>query len=179
VATRVYPKRYAQAVFEIALEQHELGKWQADLQQMAVLGQDAVLLALLANPRLGSQDKTKLLDERLTGVSPLARNLAYLLAMKNKMDWIDDIAEAYAHLIDNYNGIQHATVTTAVPIGEAEKNKLEATLDSITGKKVVLETEEDASIIGGMIARIDGKLLDGSVRGKLTALKKELAGRER
>jgi F-type H+-transporting ATPase subunit delta len=179
VATRVNAKRYAQAIFEIAMERHEVEKWQADLQLMAGLNKDAVLLTLLASPKLAFTDKTKLLDEQLTGISPLARNLAYLLAEKNKISWISDIAEAYHHLVDNYNGIKHAVVKTAVPLEASEKAKLESSLNSLTGKKVVLTTEVDAGIIGGMVAHIDGQLLDGSVRSKLAALKKELAGREK
>jgi F-type H+-transporting ATPase subunit delta len=180
VATsRINAKRYAQAIFEIAQERQELNKWQADLQRMSGLNTDAVLLTLLASPKLAFQDKAKLLDEKLIGISPMARNLAYLLAEKNKISWISDIARAYQHLVDNYNGISHATVKTAVPLEAREKARLEASLKSLTGKNIIIETEVDASIIGGMVARIDGQLLDGSVRTKLAALKKELAGREK
>lgn len=179
MATRVNAKRYAQAIFEIALERQEIDKWQTDLQKMAGLNKDAVLLTLLASPKLTFRDKTGLIDERLAGIGPLARNLAYLLAEKNKVSWISHIAAAYQHLVDDYNGIQHAVVTTAVPMENAEKALLESSLKSLTGKNIMIETEVDPSIIGGMVARIDGQLLDGSVRTKLAALKKELAGRER
>ncbi|MBN1366394.1 MAG: ATP synthase F1 subunit delta [Dehalococcoidales bacterium] len=177
--SRVNAKRYAQAIFEIAQERQELTKWQADLQRMAALRHDPVLLTLLASPKLTFQDKTKLVDEQLEGISPLARNLAYLLVEKNKISWIGNIAEAYQQLVDNYNGIQHAVVTTALPVEGGEAARLEEALTSLTGKKIILRTETDAGIIGGMIARIDGQLLDGSVRSKLLALKKELAGREK
>jgi F-type H+-transporting ATPase subunit delta len=156
-----------------------LEAWQADLQRMAALRHDDVLLTLLASPKLSFMDKTGLLDEKLAGIRPLARNLAYLLAEKNKISWIGNIAEAYNRLVDNYNGISHATVTTAVPIDAAEKAYIESSLKSLTGKKITIKTEVDPGIIGGMVARIDGQLLDGSVRTKLIGLKKELAGREK
>lgn len=176
---KVYPRRYAQAVFEIALERGELDKWQADLGQMARLSEDTVLLTLLESPKLSFEDKIKLLAERLTGISPLAQNLAHLLIARGKMNLISGIAGAYQQLLDNYRGIQHAEVTTAVPLEDKDREKLQNTLNSITGKKVMLETKVDASIIGGMVARIDGKLLDGSTRSKLLALKKALVGAER
>ncbi len=179
MAVRVYPKRYAQAIFEIALEQKELEKWLADLEQLASLSNDAVLLTLLASPKLAFPEKAKLLDEKVRGVNPLARNLVYLLADKNKVNWIGEITEAYHHLVDKHNGIQHAEVKTAVPLDDTEKAKLEATLNAVTGTKVVVKTEVDPGLVGGMVARIDGKLLDGSLQSKLSTLKKELAGRER
>ncbi len=176
--SRVNAKRYAQAIFEIALDQHELEVWQADLKLMATLRNDAVLLTLLASPKLSFQDKTKLLDEKLVSIKPLARNLAYLLAEKNKISWIGDIAEAYNRLVDNYNGISHAVVTTAVPLDANEKARIESSLKELTGKRITVQTEIDPGIIGGMVARIDGQLLDGSVRTKLAYLKKELAGKK-
>jgi F-type H+-transporting ATPase subunit delta len=179
VATRVNAKRYAQAIFEIAADQHELEEWQADLQRMAALRHDPVLLTLLASPKLSFQDKTKLLDEKLVSIRPLARNLAYLLAEKNKISWIGSIAESYNQLVDNYNGISHATVTTAVPLEADEKARIESSLKALTGKRITVRTEVDPGIIGGMVARINGQLLDGSVRTRLSALKKELAGREK
>ena len=176
MATRVYPKRYAQAVFEIALEQQQVDKWQSDLKQLSAIGENTVLLTLLASPKLSFADKTALLDERLTGLSPLARNLAYVLVAKNKINWISSIAAAFAELVDNYRGVQHAEVTTAVTLDDAEKARLASSLNAIIGRKVVLTTKVDAGVVGGIVARIDGKLLDGSVRSKLLALKKELVG---
>ncbi len=179
MVTRIYPKRYAQAIFEIAREEKDIDKWQADLQQLERLSTDAVLLTLLASPKLAFVEKVKLLDEQIKGINPLARNLVYLLAEKNKVHWISEIAEAYHQIVDKYHGIQHAVVKTATQLDEAEKAKLETTLNTITGTKVILKTEVDPSLVGGMVARIGGKLLDGSIHSKLLTLKKELAGRER
>ena len=87
-----------------------------------------------------------------------------------------DIADEYQQLLDSYRGIEQAEVTTAIPIDDEAKLKLGKCLGAIVGKKVVLKPEVDPSIIGGIIARIGGKLLDGSTRSKLAALKKELIG---
>ena len=46
-------------------------------------------------------------------------------------------------------------------------------------RKLVLKTGVDSSLIGGIVARIGGKLLDGSTRNRLTFLKKELTEAER
>jgi len=176
VAAKAYPKRYAQAVFETALEQNELDKWQADLKQISGLGADADILALFESPKLSFEDKAKIVDERLKLISPMARNLAYLLVARNKMNLIGGISAQYQHLLDNYYGIERAEVTTAIPLSELEKEHLNTTLKSLTGKSIMLETRVDPSILGGLVARIDGKLLQGSIRERLLSLKKELVG---
>ena len=81
--------------------------------------------------------------------------------------------------MDSYRGIEQAEVTTAFPLDDEDKLRLEERLGATVGKKVVLKPEVDSSIIGGIVARIGGKLLDGSTRSKLVALKRELASAER
>lgn len=174
MAAKAYPKRYARAIFEVALEKNELEKWQADLKVMALLPKDAVLLTLLESPKLSFEDKAKMIDEQLPGVSPFARNLAYLLVSKGKVSLIGQIMTQYHQMVDDYRGVKHALVTTAVPLDDSEKKKMEAELSALLGKKLVMETRVDKSIIGGLVARIDGKLLEGSTRYKLETLKKEL-----
>ena len=70
-------------------------------------------------------------------------------------------------------------MTTAIPLDDEDKLRLEERLSAALGKKVVLKPEVDSGLIGGIIARVGGKLLDGSTRSKLAALKRELvsAGR--
>jgi F-type H+-transporting ATPase subunit delta len=174
VVIRGYPKRYAQAVFEIALETNELEKWQADLKVMSSLSDDAALLILLESPRLSFDDKVKMVDEHLPGIGPMARNLAYLLIVRGRINLINQIMNRYNQLLDEYRGIRHAVVTTAIPLEDTDKNKVEKELSAILGSKLVVDTNVDPSIIGGLVARIDGKLLEGSTRYKLLALKKQL-----
>ena len=178
MASKTYSKRYARAVFEIALEQNELEKWQFDLERLANLERDADTALLLASQKLSFEDKTKVVDARLTGVNPMVRNLAYLLVSGNRMDLINDISAQYQSLLDSYNNIEHAEVTTAVALDESEKEKIRASLGSIIGKQIVMQARVDPAILGGIVARIDGKLLDGSTRNRLDSLKSTLTGEE-
>jgi F-type H+-transporting ATPase subunit delta len=77
-------------------------------------------------------------------------------------------------MADAYLGLEHARVVTALPIDKQEEAKLTEHLAAITGKKVVLTTEVDPAIIGGFVARIGDKLIDGSTKAKLEALKRSL-----
>ena len=175
MARRVYARRYARAVFEIALERKELDRWQADLKEVAALGEDAAFMALVENPKVGFEKKEKVLSELLGDINPLARNLVYLLVSRGRFSMVGEIAEEYQRLLDGYRGIEHAEVVTAVPLDDKERKRLEEHLGAVVGKKIVLESSVDPSLVGGMIARVGGKLLDGSTHSQLLALKKELA----
>jgi F-type H+-transporting ATPase subunit delta len=91
---------------------------------------------------------------------------------------IGEIADEYQRLLDSYHGIERAEVTTAVALDDKEKQRLEEQLGVVVGKKVVLEPKVDSSLIGGIVARVGGKLLDGSTHSKLMALKNALASEE-
>ncbi len=90
---------------------------------------------------------------------------------------VGDIADEYQRLLDSYRGIEQAEVVTTLPLDEEDKLRLAEHLGAIVGKQVVLKTEVDSRLLGGIIARISDKLLDGSTRSKLETLKKELAGK--
>lgn len=176
MARKAYARRYSQAVFEIALEAKKLDRWQSDLKKIISVVGDAAFLALLESPKFHFEDKVRLLSERLEGINPRALNLVQLLLIRGRLGMLGDIADEYQRLLDSYRGIEQAEVITAIPLDDEDKLKLAEHLSAIVGKKVVLKTEVDSSLIGGVIARIGGKLLDGSTHGKLLALKRELAG---
>ena len=178
MARRFYARRYSQAVFNIALERKELDRWQSDLRKIASLSEDAAFIALLENPKVRFEDKAKLLSERLGDINPLAMNLVYLLVTRGGLSMAGDIADEYQRLLDSYRGIEQAEVITAVPLDDKDKKRLEERLAAVVGKKVVLKPRVDSSLIGGIIARIGGKLLDGSTHSKLMALRNELASGE-
>ena len=177
MARRFYAKRYAQAVFEIALGRKELDRWQSDLRTIASLGEDDTLIAWLENPKFRFDDKVRLLSEQLGGINPLALNLVYLLVARGRLSMIGGIADEYQRLLDSYRGIELAEVITAVPLDDEDRLRLGERLGAVVGKKVVVKPEVDSSLIGGFIARIGGRLLDGSTRSKLEALKRELVRR--
>lgn len=178
MAGRVHARRYARAVFEIALENKDLDRWQTDLTKVSALGQYAAFIALMENPKIGFGEKQKLLDKVLGDINPLVRNLVYLLVSRSAVSLVGDIAGEYQRLLNEYRGIEHAEVVTAVPLGDKDKKSLEEHLGAVVGKKIVLTASVDPDLIGGMVARVGGKLLDGSIRSQLAALKSELASGE-
>jgi len=178
MAKKSFARRYSQAVFEIALEKNQLDKWQSDLGKVAALGGDAELITLLENPKIHFEAKAKLLAKALGDINPLALNLVYLLVSRGRFNMVGDIADEYQRLLDSYRGVEQAEVTTAIELDDKERRKLEERLEEVVGKKVVVKPRVDPSVLGGIVARVGGKLLDGSTRSKLVALKKTLASGE-
>ncbi len=173
---KAHPRRYARAVFEIALEKNELERWQSDLQHIVGAISDADFLAALESPKIRFEKKSRFLAERLGAISPLALNLVRLLIVRNGIGMLGAIAGEYRRLVDAYHGIQPAEVVTAVSINDKDKAKLAEDLGALVGSKIVVEPRVDPEILGGIVARVGGKLLDGSTRSKLAALKRELGG---
>lgn len=174
MAQKAYARRYAQAIFEIALEKEEPDKWLADLERIAGLGSDDDFATLMSSSKLGFDDKAKFLTEQLGDVNPLVLNLLYLLIARGRLDMLGDIAIEYRRFLDSHRGIVEADVVTAVPLSDRDKPALEERLGAITGKKVLIKPTVDPDMLGGIIARIGGKLLDGSTRRRLEALKRDL-----
>ncbi len=175
MARGVHARRYSQAIFEIALDKQELDRWRSDLDQIVHLYDDAGLINFLESPKFDFDDKARLLDERLGGINPLALNLVYLLVTRGRLSMVREIAGDYQRRLDSYRGIEPADVTTAIPLDDEDKQRLAQHLGAAIGKKVVLKAEVDSGLISGVIARVGGKLLDGSTRSKLEALRRELA----
>ena len=176
MARKAHARRYSQAVFQIAMERGELDSWQSDLGKIASLGEDAAFVALLENPKLRFSEKAGLLSPRLSDINPLALNLGYLLVARGRLSIAGEIADDYQRLLDSYHGIESAEVTTAILIDDENRLRLEERLGVIVGKKVVVRSEVDSGLIGGFVVRIGGKLLDGSTRSRLEALKRGLSG---
>jgi F-type H+-transporting ATPase subunit delta len=169
-------RRYAQAVFEIARDKGQFDLWRSDLKRIAESVSITELLAVMESPKVSFQDKQKLMAQQLEGISPLALNLVYLLTARGRLGLADPIADEYGRLVDANRGIKHVLVTTAVPLEAAEQEKLRQALSKFVKGQVILESQVDPKIIGGLVARMEDKLLDGSVSSRLEALKRNLSG---
>ncbi len=168
-------KRYAQASFELALENNELKRWRDDLIKVANIATDKKLMSMLENPKIPFDAKKSLLKERLGKVDPLVLNLACLLMRRGKLKIIGDISRHYGRLLDAHYGIEHAEVITAVPLDDEVKKGLSTRFAEMVGNKVIIDARTDRSIVGGFRARIGDTLIDGSIKNILESLRKNLA----
>ena len=170
----VAAKRHAQAVFQIALESGEIEKWRSELKAIATTLSDPQLRAILESPKVHFEGKMALINQCLPGTEQLALNLIYLLVSRGRLRLIDQILSEYERLVNAYQGVEHAEVITAIPLEEEDKKRISEHLAQITGNQIVLSTEVDPELIGGFVARIGDRVIDGSTRNKLDCLRKSL-----
>lgn len=172
-------KRYAQAAFELARDKRELDVWERDLRALGVALHTAGAIEFLANARVPGEAKREFLRRVMEQPAPLVWNLMRLLVERNRLALLPQIIEVFQTLLDEERGIAHAQVVTAVPMSDEERGAIARRLSELTGKQVQVETREDPEILGGLIARIGDRLVDGSTKTKLIALKRQLAGSTR
>ena len=175
--TRV-ANRYAEAMIEVAAEADAIDAVGADLNafQALLLDNDGLLRRVLCTPQFSGDERSAVLNELLPKLSmnPLTRNLLRLANDKGRLDIIGQIANAYGKLADERAGRIAVHVTTAEPISDAIAQEIKDAMAKTTGKDVVLHTDVDPALIGGMVARVGGKLYDSSIRTRLEALKRSL-----
>ncbi|OIP27203.1 MAG: ATP synthase F1 subunit delta [Chloroflexi bacterium CG_4_9_14_3_um_filter_45_9] len=168
-------KRYAQAIFELALEKGELVSRRQSLQKIVEIAKNEGLTALLEDPGLSSDVKRDLLEERLGGGNLWAFNLALSLASKEELGIAGDILQEYSTLLDTYNGVEHVEIVTALSLDQKDKEGISHQVEKIIGRKVVVDFQVEPSIIGGIKAKIGDVLIDNSVRNRLETLRKKLS----
>ena len=176
MAVTARARRYAEAIAQMAAAGNSWEQWAQDLAALAALTEQAGVRPILESPRVALARKEELLHQQLPDASPLARNLARLLVLKRRVEIISQIRDEFRRMYDEHRGIEHARVITAVPLEAQQRETLQGQLARYTGKQVEVATEVDPGILGGLVVRIGDKLIDGSTRGRLEALRKRLAG---
>jgi len=167
-------KRYAEAVFQIARDSRTIDRWRADLQVIAAVLGDPQVFAVLENAKIPQQAKLNLIRQGLEGVTQQALNFAFLLVQRRRVALATEIVVFFNEMADDYLGIAHAEVTTAIPVAAQEQQLIAEQLSRMTGKQVDVQMRVDPSIIGGMVARVGDRLIDGSTRSRLQALRTRL-----
>ena len=174
MAQQLSGKRYAQAIFDLALENNQVEQWGEDLAVVAVVFEDAGFTALLKHADMPASDKLKATASVLANVNPLVRNLVDLLVSKNSVDSIAGVYSGYTDLLDRHLGRQPVEITTAVPLESAETDRITSFVGGLIQREVVVTTKVDESILGGLVIQIGDQLLDGSTKARLDGLRNRL-----
>jgi F-type H+-transporting ATPase subunit delta len=177
VPTSATAGRYATAAFTVASESGELDRWLSELTELARIMQMPSARIVFASPAVPSEQKRAAIERLLPNASPLLRNFLSILAIRDRLREVPDIAEALRELINEQRGIVEAEVTTAVPL-DAELERVVAqrlaTYLERRPDQVTLKSRVDPSIIGGVVARVGDRVIDDSIRGRLDRLRRAL-----
>jgi F-type H+-transporting ATPase subunit delta len=168
-------RRYVQAIVELAREEGTFDTWERDLGAIAQLGYEPSVVAYLEDPSIHDDQKIKLVEDAIKGVSQQAQNLVKMLITRRRTDLIPGIVEGFEEAIRLERGQVLADVTTAEPMDEVSQEIVKRQLKQFAGRDVELRLHTDESIIGGVIARIGDQVIDGSVVNQLRRLRARLS----
>jgi F-type H+-transporting ATPase subunit delta len=168
------PRRYAEAAFQLATRDDAIAVWRRDLEQAAA-EVDGELMDVLANPAIPLQEREAAATGVFTSLDPRVRNLILLLVRRHRIEQLPRVVAEFVRLDEQRQGITHATATSALPLTDLEIKALTARLEQMTGGRIALSTDVDASLLGGLVVRVGDRLIDGSVRGRLERLRNQLA----
>ena len=172
--TNIRALRFAEAAFAVARDGQQLDAWLDALEQAASIYENHAAALFLTSPVVPAEKKRTVLASLLPNVSPEVGRFLAILARRDRLDLVPEIAEAFRRLLNEHRGVVVAQVTTAVPIDERQRATIASRLAQRVGKTVTVETRVDPEILGGVIAQIGDNVIDGSVRGRLERLRRAL-----
>jgi len=181
VIERTLAKRYAAALLEVTDAEGSTEETETVLLALReAYRSDRKFRALLGSPRVPRRAKKELFHKILAGkAKPSLVDFLDLLVDKNRIDLLPDVSELFDRLADASHGIVRARVLSWKPLSDAHRATLTEKLARMTGKKVAIEAETDASLKGGMLVRIGDSIIDGSVAHRLKVLGRRFRELER
>jgi F-type H+-transporting ATPase subunit delta len=172
VSTQAQPQDYARAIYELALE-----AWTRQLGAVhQALAKNGALSAAVNDPGTGVGERLELLDAATAGgLHENVRKFIGTLIEEGQLDQLEIILVELDRLVQRRPERQLARVTSAVPLTSGEQEALRAKLVDRFGPDLDFQFDVDAGLIGGVHLRVGDKVIDGSVAGKLSALRDRLA----
>lgn len=174
VASGSVARRYARALMSIGVEDGQFEKYAAELGRIQqAYDVSPELRDLWLNPA-NDRDRRLAAIDGLAGpleLSPSVANTLRLLVERQRLADLPSIVRAYNELVDAKVGRVQATVTSAVTLPVETTAEISGALAAMTKKQIVLETKVDPSLIGGIVTRVGGTVLDGSLKTQLEELR--------
>jgi len=178
MSLRTSANRYAKALFDVALEEKaDLAQVDQDLQALvAALKEAPELLLAVARRSVTDVARQSLMEavSKAMSLSPTVTKMLVLLAKSGKLNLVPELAAAYRERLLSHQNVVRADVTSAAPLSPEKTRALEASLSTVTGKKVEITLSIDPELLGGVVARIGSTVYDGSVKTQLTNMRQEL-----
>jgi len=175
MSRNISTRRYAQAIFEIALESDSLDSWFEDLSVLSETSTNDEFVSVINSPTIPTKQKKDFILRVFDGsVSSLATNLTMLLGLNSNFEAVPEITELFQKMMDANKGIEKAEIISAVKLTKDEEQKISRMIKFMINKDVQLTNTIDPKILGGFIATVGDKIIDGSTKSKLSAMRKDL-----
>jgi F-type H+-transporting ATPase subunit delta len=170
-------RRYAKALLIIGKEDGQAETYGKELDGFAkLIAKEKELGQAICNPLYGASGRKKVLETVIdkVGISKIVSSFLLLLFDKGRFDFISDINEFYQKLADELKGVLRASLVSASELSSETIEKIRTTLSKRTGKDIILQVEQDPSLIGGIVSRIGDLVLDGSIKSQLLNMRESL-----
>jgi F-type H+-transporting ATPase subunit delta len=178
MTSRTAAVRYARAALDVATkESADLDQIARELDEfIAFFAQHPALEALMLNPAVPAPRKRAAMEQitRMSGFTPIVAKLLILLADRDRLALLKDIAAIYHDLLADRQNVVRAEVTSAEPLSNDRLHAIEQRLADVTGKRVAMKTKVDKGIIGGVIARVGSTVYDASIATQLKKMRERL-----
>jgi F-type H+-transporting ATPase subunit delta len=167
--------RYANALFELALEDSAIDAVKDDLEAFdALVAGSPDLARLVRSPAFTAEEQSRALAAVLAkaGIGGLAAKFLNFVAANRRLFAVSDMIRAFRRLVAEHKGEVTAQVTVAEKLKDAHVDALKSALKSVSGgKDVDLDIKIDAGIIGGLRVKLGSRMVDSSLRTKLNAIR--------
>lgn len=175
----VVAKRYAKALYELGQEEGLEQKFLEDLQNMAqIVDQSSEFRSIMESPLYDITLKKRILKDVVSKIasSEYTENFLKILLDKDRFVFLADIIDGYKQILDAASGRVRARLTSAVQLDATQLERIAKALSEVVKKEVDVDVNIEPSLIGGVVAEVEGMVYDGSVRTQLTRLKQSLKG---
>jgi F-type H+-transporting ATPase subunit delta len=167
---------YARALYQCASEAGRVDAVAADLAALAgAIGELPQFRLFLRNPQIDPPEKAEVLHEIVAGADELVRNFVRVVAEKGRAGELVEIDVELQALVAQAQNRLTLELTTAHELSDDEAASIIATIEQASGRTVEATRSVDSALIGGAVLRIGSFRADGSVRGRLERLRRELA----
>lgn len=170
-------RRYANALFDIGEEHDAVEEFYEHLDAVReAFVESEEFRHLLLHPAIEVTNRRAALDHLVDKweLDERIRNFLFLLLDNDRIGKLPAIASIYQRLLDERAGIVRAEITSAVELDDDQTEALQDVLSEITAKEVQVTTDVDESLIGGVVARVDSKVFDGSIQNQFEQLKNNI-----
>jgi F-type H+-transporting ATPase subunit delta len=177
MATSDVASAYARTLFELASLADSVDATDASLGSVVkTVGGQLDLREALTDTSVPVEAKRAVLRDIFGAtVTPETLAIVTLLAERDHAALLGDVARAFGEIAEKERGIVAASVTTAVPLDDALRASLTEKLAAGLGRPVSLREAVDPSILGGVVIKVAGRVLDGSVASQLDSVRRALA----
>ena len=167
--------RYAEALYALAKEEGRTRDIFMEVVELKVsLDASKGVWGIVLNPRTSPQEKMEKLGDLLAERDPIISNFLRSVFSRRREDILRVFFPIYLKVHEHREGILRVRVETARKMDPEVEGKLLARLKEVTGGSVVMETRSDEALLGGMRFVIGSEVIDGSVRGRLERLRRQL-----